>query len=101
MRLASSAQWGEPMVRRTSDEDLSASRGPIALAVMRNSLVGAAVASLTFFGHAVDDATAACLEYAPDITSSSCHAYRSTAVARFLSAGPFQSRFEKEGTKLC
>ena len=46
------------MVKRSGDVDLSASRGPSTDSVTNKSLVGAAVASRTFFGHAIDDATA-------------------------------------------
>ena len=96
-----SARWGEPMVRRSGDVDLSASRGLSSDSVMNKSLVGAAVASLTFFGHAIDDATAVYRESMPDITSSSCPASRSIAVDRSLSAGQSQSRVAKERGKLC
>ena len=101
MRLASSTRWGEPKVRRTGDTDLSWSRGLSSNGVTCKSLAGAVVTFLTAFGHAINTPTTVRFNTAPNIPSSSCHAHRSPAVDRFLSEGPFQSRLEKEGTKLC
>ena len=83
------------MVRRIGDAHLSSSRGLSTHGVMYKSLAGATVTSLTAIGHAIDAPIIVCLEITPNILSS-CHAYGSTAVDRFLFAGPFQSRDQRE-----
>ena len=87
------------MVRRTDDAHLSSSRGLSADGVTCKPLAGAAVALLTAFGHAIDSPNTVCPKSTRNILSSTCHAYRSIAVDRFLSAGPFQSRDQRERSK--
>jgi len=101
MRLASSARWGEPMVRRTGDAHLSSSRGLGTDSVMYKSLAGAAVTSLTAFGHIIDTPIAVCLDTTPNIPSPLCHASAQLYFDQFLSEGPFQSSVDQERTKLC
>ena len=101
MRLASSARWGEPKVRRTGDTDLSWSRDLSSNGVTCKSLAGAVVTFLTAFGHEINTPTTVRFNTAPNIPSSSYHAYGSTAVARFLFAGHSLCRVSKELMKLC
>ena len=69
MRLASSARWGEPMVRRSGGADFSASRDLTADSVMNDSLTGASVTSLAFFCHGINALPAVY----PDITPLHAH----------------------------
>jgi len=87
------------MVRRTGDAHLSSSRGLSADGVTCKSLAGAEVASLIAFGHPIDSPNTVRPKATPNILSSTCHAYRSTAVDRFLFAGPFQSRDRRERSR--
>ena len=98
---APSAQSGELLVRRSGGADLSASRGPSSNSVTIKSLVGAAVASLTFFDHGIQAPTAICLHTSPNILGSACLCYAQLQSPESLSAGESQSRVAKERAKLC
>ena len=89
------------MVRRTDDAHLSSSRDLSSDSITSKSLGGAALTFLTAFDHAIDAPITVCLEITPKILSSSCHAYSSTAVGRFLFAGHSLCRVSKEFIKLC
>ena len=101
MGSAHSPRWGEPILSRHADVEFGSCRGIQPLAAMTKSLADPAARSLVVFSHGINGPTGTRLENAPNILSSSCHAYGSTAVDRFLFVGCFQSRVSKELIKLC
>lgn len=72
MPLAQFARSGEPKVRRSGSAGLSACRDLTADSIIKKSLAGEAVTSLTVFGHAIDAPAAIFLDTAPNILGSAC-----------------------------
>ena len=94
MRLTSSAQWGEPMVKRSGGADLSASRSLTADSVMNNSLTGASVTSLAFFCHGINALPAVY----PD-TTPTCPFLHAMYLAQLQLADPCLQAKLREGSQ--
>ena len=101
MRLASSARWGEPMVKRSGGADLSASRSLTAHSVMNNSLTGASVTSLAFFCHGINALPAVYPDTTPRCPFLHAMYLAQLQLADPLFAGQTQRRVAKQHRTLC